>query len=645
MDSTKGPQGGTRREFLYMTGSAVAGGWLGGHASRALATDGAAGASGQAATRIESKTRGVDAHREVSLKGEWLVSIDAGNEGARAGYFRPDYDAKAWKPVPVPAGFGTITGDPWFTGTIWYRRSFRVPRDFCIGRTVLRFEGVNNHAEVWLNGDSLAKSESPYLPWEVPVTGRLSNTGDNTLVVCVNNLPAKSEVPWPGGWHHDGGILRDVRLISTYPVYIDDVRVVARPAASTGQGECALEVRIACEGPPPASPATVRAEIFDAGGARVAAGASESTKIEAGEPVSVALRMAVPGAKPWSPDTPVLYRAELQLLVDKPVDSAAVRFGFREVAVDGVRLLLNGEPLYLMGFNRHEDTPKAGMASDDEQVRADLSRIKQAGGNFLRVHYPHDPYELDVCDELGLLVMAEAPIGSWDGVDQEHLVAANHYVRELIRRDKNHPCVAFWSVGNESNEEKRQVVKRNDDLIKLAKRLDPTRPVVHVSERSRWAEPKNHPLFEFDDVVCVNGYPSELGRIWAKNERYDFNEAAAYWRKVLAELHDRYQKPILITEFGYPSGAGLQPAFDGDHGEAMQAKAIAAEFEAFHEPYICGATVWCFADHLWPKGAYAADISPYGVLKRNREPKVAWPVVQRLFQSFHANRLQAQSGG
>ena len=135
------------------------------------------------------------------------------------------------------------------------------------------------------------------------------------------------------------------------------------------------------------------------------------------------------------------------------LDSAEVRFGFRRIERRGTQLLLNGEPIYLTGFNRHEDSPTTGMATDLKTARQDLLDMKRAGANFVRLcHYPHHPGELELCDELGLLVMSEIPLWQWDArledvaSNGKKLATAKRQLERMIARDRNHPSVIFWSV-------------------------------------------------------------------------------------------------------------------------------------------------------------------------------------------------------
>jgi beta-glucuronidase len=323
-------------------------------------------------------------------------------------------------------------------------------------------------------------------------------------------------------------------------------------------------------------------------------------------------------------------------------DQQEIQFGFRQIESREGKLWLNGKPIYLMGFDRHEDSPRTGMAVDLETSRQDFLAIKGAGANFVRFcHYPHHPGELGLCDELGLLVLAEIPLcgwgvklndpfagAGWNPADAPAILdAAERDLRKMILRDRNRPCIIFWSVSNESEEATHPEINQgNNRLIQLGRELDPTRLVTHVSDH--WKEGK---YFEFDDVICVNAYPSEgLRRGHRPDDDSWLDESTHWWKNELAGLQSRYPgKPILITEFGYRSIEGV----NGPLGEDTQGMATAAEFKGMDAPYVCGATLWCFAKHHWPGGCFGYDLSPWGYVSRDRKTKMkAFAVVTKMFK-------------
>ncbi|MBT3272109.1 MAG: GNAT family N-acetyltransferase, partial [Spirochaetales bacterium] len=318
----------------------------------------------------------------------------------------------------------------------------------------------------------------------------------------------------------------------------------------------------------------------------------------------------------------------------KQVDSVNVRTGFRTISVEKGELHLNGKRIFLAGFNRHEDSVESGAAFDEGSMRRDLEMMKAAGANTVRLcHYPHHELELDFCDELGLYALAEIPLYFWDdkeeGLAENELrvSAARRQLETMITRDRNHPSVILWSVSNETNEEHEEVCESNRDLIKFARMLDSSRLCVHVS--NHW---RTHPNFAEDDIICINAYPSIE---WDKNGRLpgaSLDSSKAAWQENLAKLANDFPgKPILVTEFGYCSIAGTK---GNSFGEDEHARVIEAEFPAItSEKRVCGALIWCWADHLWPAGRFLGGmpVSPFGVVSRSRRTLEPYRAAKRIF--------------
>ncbi len=574
--------------------------------------------------------------RRIDLCGLWRFQPDSYWVGERAGFYAPEHDARLWREVRVPCCFeACVPGMDAYEGAGWFRRVIRVPEEWRGNCVVLRFEGICYHTTAWVNGERVGENRDGFLPFEFPVAEFLDYGGDNVIVVATDNRRLKGEVPGEQrGWRSFGGFHREVELLATDPLRIDGIGIDAEP--TDAGGALVATVEVANDRPDDAS-AGLAVDIIDSSGGTVASW-NEPIEIAAGNRASVSTTVAVPGAQPWSPDSPTLYRARVSLrLGGEEVDQREERFGFRKVEARDDLLLLNGEPIYLTGWNRHEDSPITDMATDLETTRWDLVEMKDAGANFVRLcHYPHHPGELDLCDELGLLVMDEIPLYWWDGNQEGEencaakYTAAERQLRRMIARDRNHPSVIFWSVSNETQEQYPEVAEGNRKLIRVARDLDRTRLCVHAS--FRWHD---HANFGEDDVVCVNAYPS-LGGIGREGLSHDFAKSAEVWREGLAELHNRYPgKPILITEFGHCSFEGT---FGNAFGEDVMARAIEHQFAAMQAEYICGATIWCWADHAWPAetfryaSACGLGISPYGVVSRARRKQKAYWASRRMFR-------------
>jgi GNAT superfamily N-acetyltransferase len=582
----------------------------------------------------------------MDLTGLWRCQPDPFQEGEARGYWRPEHDVRLWREVAVPSTFEKVApGMETYEGTVWYRTCFEVPAGWAGRRVTLRFEGVNYHARAWLNGQEAGRHGEPFLPFEMDLTGLVRCGGRNVLVTAVENERRAGDVPGrERGWRAYGGILRPVSLAATDPLRIAHVAITAEPDGEGGALRATLLLR---NDRTEAAEAQVALEIGDAGG-EVASLTAEPVSLEPGEERQLALEGSVPEARTWYPESPVLYTATARLdCAGSPVDAVESRFGFRRIEVRAGELLLNGERVFLAGFNRHEDCPQTNAVPDLEVVRRDLESMKEANANFVRLcHYPHDRRELDLCDELGLLAMGEIPLYWWSGLEEGEeccagkLEAAKGQLAAMIRRDINHPSLVFWSVSNETQEGRPEVAAGNRELIRLARELDPSRLAVHVSDKWQGGGAD----FAEDDVVCVNAYPT-----WFGDRRVEPEEMLARstrkWREALAELHRQQPgKPVLVTEFGYPCFAGVRGC---GIGWGMPRRAIEAEFAGMDAPHVCGATIWCWADHPWPEEPFLRYVttSPFGVLTRRRRRLPGYEAARRLFGRRRGKREEAGPAG
>jgi GNAT superfamily N-acetyltransferase len=575
----------------------------------------------------------------IDLTDLWRFQPDPAGTGEMRGYAVPSYDHRFWREVCVPVDFESChPALDTYEGAGWFRRWVPIPAAWRGQRVVLRFEGMNAHARIWVNGREIGGCDDPFLPFSLEVQDALDYGAPNLIAVRVDNERRLGEVPGrQRGWRNYGGLLREVAIEAAPRCYLEGLRTVAEPGEDGGHLTLSATVVNDQEH---GVQACLRVIVRDSEGQALCRLESPPQLVSVGEHLFLSVSGLVPGIRPWSPDDPALFSVELALQVrDETVETRALRVGFRTIEVRDGQLRLNGAPIFLTGFNRHEDSPERNMCTDLATARRDLEAMKAAGANFVRLcHYPHHPGELALCDELGLLVMDEIPLYWWNGLEEGEVAsaakldAANRQLEALIARDRNHPSVIFWSVSNETHEERPEVAVGNAALVEFARSLDPTRLAVHVSDH--WRE---HPSFEGDDVICVNAYPSvgPLALGAEGEEAYDLASSTAFWREELAVLHARYPgKPILVAEFGYTSFYGVSDnAFGGD----LHAEVLEAEFAGMDARYVCGATIWCWADHAWPPATFSfcgyLAISPYGVLTRNRRRKPAYHRARALFRA------------
>ncbi len=561
---------------------------------------------------------GVTGAREaMDLGGTWQATLDPENKGEREGWFQEDFAPQGWREVKVPGSFANVAPEiDRYEGVGWFRQSFRIPPHVAGRRLVLHFEGVNYQCRVWVDGRLVGENLDAFLGFDVPVGPDTGSDRNHVLVVRVDNTRRRDIIPGGRqGWHPFGGILREVELRASSLCRIESTRIVAEPNG-TG-GFLRLQAVVANGSERPIAGRTEVA-ILDERGAVVGRSAIGPVGINAGKSTTIEVSRQMRDIRAWSPQGPALYTADIRLMLeDKILDRVSVRFGFRKIEARGTMLYLNGTPVFLTGFNRHEDSPKTDMSPDHELTRKELLQMKGMGCNFIRLcHYPQHPKTIELCDEVGLLVMCEIPLYMWPGVAEGlenyrgTVACAQRQLTKMIERDRNHPAVIFWSVSNECQTQQPEVRGTNVMLIQQAKRLDPTRLAVHVSDHWQMGDPRADSFGE-DDVVCLNGYPNP-------------KDGPAWWTTRLEQLHREYPgKPILVTEFGG----------EADRPIDWQIGRLKAGFEGTKAPYVCGVTIWCWADHPWDKTWLKPPLSPYGVFSRDRQPRPSVEVAREGFLS------------
>ena len=462
--------------------------------------------------------------RMISLNGEWQFRWTKTPDERIKDFYRTDYDASGWKTLAVPAnwevnGYGTpiyvsagypfkidppyVTHEPkkdWTTyeernPTGQYRRTFTVPDNWATGQTFLRFEGVMSAFYVWVNGQFAGYSQGSMEPSEFNVTKYLIS-GKNQIAVEVYKYSDGSYLEDQDFWRF-GGIHRDVLLYHTPDVRLRDVAVRSLPLPpSTQEGDWVLQM----------NPQFSVYNGETAEGYRLVATLTDGTTIVGSDSVAAdevldlqhkakrmnewysqrgyrkfnRMEIKVSAPKLWSAEHPNLY----QLLLEqkdfdgKTVERVSLQVGFRDIRIVGGQLLVNGRPIKIRGVNRHEHDPYRARVMTEEVMLRDLLLMKQANVNAVRLsHYPNVPRWYELCDSIGMYVMDEADCethglrGTLASTPDWHDAFMDRVVR-MAERDKNHPSVIFWSLGNESGYGANHAA-----MSAWLHEFDPTRPV------------------------------------------------------------------------------------------------------------------------------------------------------------------------
>ncbi len=490
---------------------------------------------------------------ETLLLDGWRFALDPQDTGEQASWHSSAYRDDHWERIAVPHSWNATGQYTGYEGIAWYRIAFAAPIDAAHAHVRIRFDAVFYMARVWLNGNRLGNHEGGYTPFEFDISSALQ-PGVNQLAVRVDNGRATDRLPahlFEGrsyGWHNYGGIVRDVKLLITTPVYIGSVRVTARPHI-TGYDEAdkaavTTEVRIRNAHTEDFRGTVTQNLVEEAGGHTVAA-ASRTVAVPALADASVALQAEFLNPSLWHFDHPSLYRCVTTLIDANGAEfhRAVCTFGVRQVECSGGQFWLNGEPVRLVGLSRHADVPGQGLAESASVMSADFDALKSLNMVIGRpVHYPQHEFIYDYCDRHGILLCPELPawqLTAGQMADEHVRGLARQQLGEMISVGANHPCIWAWSVGNELESDTvagRAFVK---DMVSHVKSLDPTRPVSFAS------------------------YHLLVGRPWADATEYaDFvmmNEYFGTWhgpkdclRPALDTIHLTWpDRPVMISEFGF----------------------------------------------------------------------------------------------
>ena len=456
---------------------------------------------------FDDEAKALDGNREasrmVSLNGTWKFKLVEDVPQAPLDFFNEGYDVTAWDDIKVPScwemqGFGY----PIYTNTTYpfpyrppyicrdnpvgsYVRTFTVPQEWKGGRVILHFGGVYSGHQVWVNGKEVGYSEDSCLPSEFDITD-LVKEGDNTLAVRVFKWTDGSYLEDADHWRMSG-IHREVLLLYQPQVAICDFGV--RTKLDSDYKNAALWVRPVIAMDPDADVRNwnVVGRLYDPSGAKV----GDDMMITAAEiyhekypqrdnvhyPL---LEQKVENPLLWTAETPNLYTLVLSLYDAEGslVEARSTKVGFREVKISGQQFLVNGVPVKLYGVNRHDHSEYGGKSVTREEMEADIRLMKQFNFNSIRTcHYPNDPYIYDLCDKYGLYVMDEANLethGVGGQISNEPTWVSSFMERatRMVIRDRNHPSVVFWSLGNESG-----VGPNHAAMAGWIEDYDPTRPI------------------------------------------------------------------------------------------------------------------------------------------------------------------------
>lgn len=448
------------------------------------------------------------------------LAADAGWKfflGDPSGAETSSFSDVSWRAVDLPHDWSieskpdkdnpSGSGEGFFPGGIgWYRKTFHAPADWKNKRVNVEFDGVYRDATVYLNGHKLGTHPYGYTAFGFDLTPELNFSGANVLAVRVDNSAQPNS-----RWYSGSGIYRHVRVVVTEPMHVAHWGVfVTTPKAESTSARVAIQTRVTNEASTAAA-VTVETALLDKNGKKIG-NAESNLKIASGKEDEAAQEIVVANPALWSPDSPTLYRAVSSIRKDgKTIDQVITTFGIRSLqwsAENG--LLLNGKPVKLTGGSVHHDNGPLGAAAFDRAEERKVELLKSAGMNAVRTaHNPPSSAFLDACDRLGILVLDE-PFDVW----QAHKVKFDYGsdfdawwkkdVSSMLLRDRNHPSIVIWGIGNEIPElEVDRGAALARQLIDHVHSLDKTRPLT-LAFPGTTTKPSAQAVFSQLDITGYN---------------------------------------------------------------------------------------------------------------------------------------------
>jgi len=581
----------------------------------------------------------------INLNGHWRFSWVEKPADRPMKFYTSSYNDSQWDLIPVPAnweflGYGTPiyvnipyewTKNPQppkvphdYNPVGSYRVNFSIPDNWAEREIFIHFGAVKSAFYVWVNGKKVGYSQDSKTPAEFNITSFV-NPGNNLLALEVYRWSDGSYLECQDFWRISG-IERDVYLYSNPHIHIRDYFIHAGLVNEYIDGDLRLDVEVINYSGKKSEPMTLDALLYAADKKTLIASFSQEVSVKGNKNEFVTFERIIPGVLPWSAEIPNLYALVLLLKDESGVTTEALscKLGFRTSEVKFGQYLFNGKPILLKGVNRHEHDPVTAHVVSEEMMLKDIALMKQNNINTVRTsHYPNDPRWYELCDEYGLYVIDEANIESHGmgyhpdrtlGNNPSFMNAHLARVQAMVERDKNHPSIIFWSMGNEAGDG-----VNFDTCYNWIKQRDPSRPVHY--ERAE--------LRHNTDIYCPM-YP-------------DISYLEEYARKP-------QQRPLIMCEYAHAMGnstGNLQEYWD--------------VIEANKQ--LQGGSIWDWVDqgilqHDYsgnPYYAYGGDFGPpgtpsdsnfciNGLVLPDRTPHPALNEVKKVYQYIQIKPVDVEKG-
>jgi beta-galactosidase len=532
----------------------------------------------------------------------------------------PAFDDSNWRKLDVPHDWSiedlpgqngdSIIG-PFFKSAVdkassgylvggigWYRKSFTLKEADKNKISYLQFDGVYMNSDVWLNGKHLGFHPYGYTPFYYDITSFLNPAGQpNVVAVRVKNEGLNSR------WYSGSGITRHVWLTVVDPVHINisGGLYISTPVVSENSADVKIAVMLVNKGSKDKN-IVLLTELYDRTG-KLAGSVKSNSAVSSGKPNELIQNIRVTKPSLWSTDDPNLYQAKVSVIVDgKVVESQTTTFGIRSIKIDAKNgLTINGKQVEMLGGCYHHDNGPLGAASVDRAEERKIEVLKKAGFNAIRTsHNPPSPALLDACDRLGMVVIDEV-FDMWETGKKEqdyHLSFREWWQKDIeswVKRDRNHPSVIIWSIGNEIRETFDTTglrIARN--LTGEIRRFDQTRFVTEA----------------FNDFAWMRGQKSKWDEIPEHMALFDLIGYNYAWKRY-EEDHVKYPDRVMV-------GTETNPPLDLENYEMVRKL-----------PYVIGYFVWTATDNIGEAGVGMPQLRDINAENNPAQPGAVNPQGQR----------------
>jgi len=580
--------------------------------------------------------------RRISMDGMWKFHLDERSVGENEGWID---GIPGEEMIPVPASFQDFYTEKdirEYTGDFWYETDFFVPGEWEGREILLRFGAATHRASVYVNGILITEHEGGFLPFSAKVTTVVRYDSYNKVVVKVNNelnctnLPCGETITLPNGkkmskpyfdFFNYAGLQRSVYLLAVPGESIVDFDLDY--AIHGKNAEVSYQVRTNGEH-------AVQLELLDAEGNCVA-------QKDGKEGV-----LYVENAHLWQVRNAYLYRLRIRIMDgEELIDEYEQEIGIRTVKVEGTDILINGEPVYLKGFGKHEDSDIVGRGFSIGIMKRDFELMKWIGANSFRTsHYPYSEEIYQMADREGFLVIDEVPaVGMFQSLmnfmeastgkqtaffkkETTPVLLKAHLraIEEMIARDKNHPSVIAWSLLNEPETTNEAAVPYFKEVFDFANKLDmQKRPRTFALIMN--SLPDTCKCYQFSDIIALNRYYG-----WYMKGGYEICVAEELFRKEMdAWKEKKLNKPFVFTEYGADTLASEHKLPSVMWSQEYQDEYLKMTHEVFDSyDFIKGEQIWNFADFQTTEGIMRVNGNKKGVFTRQRQPKdIAYKLKER----------------